>query len=522
MSLRRTALILIASTIALSVLVLFIYSRIFVQKSFQDLENDLTARNVVRINEAIANKLNEMTRMTGDYATWDDTYKFINDKNAAYIKSNLTNNTFDNLKMNLMVFVDSSGQIVRANYYDLEEQKQLPQSASLKKEWPTLYPLLSHQNVESRKSGIVVLPEGILMLASRPIITSKSEGPIRGCLIFGRFLDQIEIDLLKKQTNLSFSIKLINDPSLSEDLKKAVTAMAGIRDHYVAPINADLVGGYHALNDLYGNKVAIIRVEIPREVTNQGRGLVWNFSLFLLTVGAFLTIVILFLLEKMILNRVFQIGSEVNAIAKSGDSAKRVQFTSKDELGALARRINEMLETLYASRLKLNESENRFKQLFDATPEAIFLEDAEGRILDCNQAAAKMAGYTRDELLKLRSYDLVPVETAQTFGNLVAQVQLTGSYKAEAQGKRKNGDIFPQEVIVRSIEIENQKYFLVVIRDISERKILDHKLNERVEELEQFHDTVIGRELKMMELEKEIDALLAEMGREPKYNKKGT
>ena len=494
MSLRRTALLLIGSTIAVSVLILFVYSRLFLLGSFQKLEDDQTARNVVRVSEAIVNKMNEMTRITGDYATWDDTYKFIQDKNAAYIKSNITNNTLDNLKINLMVFVNSQGQIVQANYYDLEKQEQLSFPVSLKKDWSGLYPLLTHKTVESRVSGLTVLPEGILLLASRPIITSKSVGPIRGSLIFGRFLDQVEIAQLKKQTNLEFSIKLVEDPALPEDFKKAAALVMKIEKPLITPINADLNGGYQELNDIYGRPAALIRVEIPREVTRQGRGLVWNYSLFLLTVGAVLAMVILFLLERMILNRVFRIGSEVNAIAKSGDSAKRVKFSSQDELGVLAGQINDMLEALEAARLNLNESENKFKQLFDATPEAIFLEDIEGRIIDCNQAALKMTGYTREEILKLHSY------------------------KAEAEGKRKNGEVFPQEVIVRAIEIENQKYFLVVIRDISERKILDHKLNERVAELEEFHDTVIGRELKMMELEKEIDALLAELGREPKYH----
>jgi PAS domain S-box-containing protein len=521
MSLRRTALILIALTIAVSVLILFIYSRYFLLSSFRQLENDLTARNLVRVNEALSNKLVEMARMTNDYAGWDDTYKFMADKNPAYIKSNLTDTTFDNLQINLMVFIKNSGEIVQANYYDLIEKKQFPLPASLKKDWSSLYPLFMHRSPDSRISGVLVQPEGVWLLVSDPILTSQSKGPIRGSLLVGLYLDQREIELLKKQTNLAFSIKLLNDPALPADFKNAAAKVAGTGKSYIAPITDELNGGYQVMNDLNGKPAIIIRVEIAREVTKQGQGLVWNFSVFLAIVGAILTTVILFLLESMILDRVFKIGSEVNAIAKSGDSSKRVKFAGKDELGALARRINDMLDALYASRLKLNESENRFKQLFDATPEAIFLEDIEGRILDCNQAALKMSGYSREELLKLRAYDLVPAEVAKTFGNLIAQVQAVGSFQTETQGKRKSGDVYPQEVIVRSIEIESIKYFLVVIRDISERKILGHKLNERVEELEQFHDTVIGRELKMMELEKEIDALLVEMGRSPKYNKKG-
>jgi len=56
-----------------------------------------------------------------------------------------------------------------------------------------------------------------------------------------------------------------------------------------------------------------------------------------------------------------------------------------------------------------------------------------------------------------------------------------------------------------------------LIRDIAERKAAEEELKKRADELEKFNRLAVGRELKMIELKKEINALLGESGKEPGY-----
>ncbi|MFH1684053.1 MAG: PAS domain-containing protein [Candidatus Margulisiibacteriota bacterium] len=56
-----------------------------------------------------------------------------------------------------------------------------------------------------------------------------------------------------------------------------------------------------------------------------------------------------------------------------------------------------------------------------------------------------------------------------------------------------------------------------IMLNITERKQAEEKLREKVAELEEFHNLAVGRELKMIEMEKEVNALLKELGREQKY-----
>ncbi|GAH42577.1 unnamed protein product, partial [marine sediment metagenome] len=94
-----------------------------------------------------------MDATAGDWASWDDTYDFIEDANDEYIESNLIDGTFTELRLNLMLFINSSGQIVFGKAFDLynEEEISIPQSLSEYLSANDL--LLHHPDTESSIRG---------------------------------------------------------------------------------------------------------------------------------------------------------------------------------------------------------------------------------------------------------------------------------------------------------------------------------------------------------------------------------
>ncbi len=118
----------------------------------------------------------------------------------------------------------------------------------------------------------------------------------------------------------------------------------------------------------------------------------------------------------------------------------------------------------------LVESEVRYRTLFDASVDAIFLETMNGKILDCNKAACLMYGYTQEEFNNLDVSDIIPKEILDKFRSRIALEKDFTGFWFEAKGIRKDGSIFPTEVNSSTVKLKNKSLLIVYVRDISERK----------------------------------------------------
>ena len=117
----------------------------------------------------------------------------------------------------------------------------------------------------------------------------------------------------------------------------------------------------------------------------------------------------------------------------------------------------------------LRESEEKYYHLFEMESDAIFLMDAQtGNILAANTAAVELYGYSREELLRLRSADLsAEPEEAESAGGIVKSgsvVLIPSRYH-----RKKDGTIFPVEIKTTALLWQGRPAFIPAIRDITER-----------------------------------------------------
>lgn len=170
---------------------------------------------------------------------------------------------------------------------------------------------------------------------------------------------------------------------------------------------------------------------------------------------------------------------------RSGDMDFRVRRLDH-EFGEVALSFNEMAEELKRHVAAIEESETRYRVLFESAVDAILIIDTEGsmagRIIDANQAAAKMHGYEVEELQKLFIGDLnVPEEIAGVPCH-IAGICRGERLEAEIDHRRKDGTVFPVEVSAGLLEIKGRKFILAFYRDISARRKAEEKL-QRAERL---------------------------------------
>ncbi len=118
---------------------------------------------------------------------------------------------------------------------------------------------------------------------------------------------------------------------------------------------------------------------------------------------------------------------------------------------------------------KLIESEERFRTVFEASPDAILVRKPGGCFLEANQVALDRYGYTREELLSMRPEDLVPPRLAGEVDGVIQEALRTG-VPIEWAHMRKDGTEIPVELLLRVFNLNGTPCIYASARDIRERK----------------------------------------------------
>lgn len=165
--------------------------------------------------------------------------------------------------------------------------------------------------------------------------------------------------------------------------------------------------------------------------------------------------------------------------------AQLVPF-SKDLVLSVQRDITDRIEALQ----RVRSSENRFRTLFEESPDAIFLESLDGEVLDANPAACELHGCDREWLLGKKVTDLVPArirhEVETGFQRLV-----TGEVtRGEGVSLRKDGKVVPVEFSAGRMLYGEREALLLHVRDISKRRAQEAMIRK----LASYRQTVIEKE----------------------------
>lgn len=150
---------------------------------------------------------------------------------------------------------------------------------------------------------------------------------------------------------------------------------------------------------------------------------------------------------------------------------------------AIARRsltLKKEIEDLQRLGKIQQKTEKRYRAIFNGIRDAIFVESAEGDILDVNDSACAMFGYTREEMLQLKVPNLVPPGRPIIFFN---PERANGSV-VETTNITKDGQLIPVELSASRDDIDGKLVLLVVARDISGRKNAERAQRESEERLE--------------------------------------
>ncbi|HTZ19414.1 MAG TPA: PAS domain S-box protein [Opitutaceae bacterium] len=141
-------------------------------------------------------------------------------------------------------------------------------------------------------------------------------------------------------------------------------------------------------------------------------------------------------------------------------------------------------------RTTLAESEARFRTMMEQAADAVFLRDRAGWILDANRKACQSLGYTREELLAMKIWEIDPDAFQAGKQDLWDRVLAGEHFTFESHQKRKDGSTFPVEVTLGSVRLPLGPTVLSLVRDITDRKRVEASLEESRRMLVSVLDTI--------------------------------
>ncbi|HSV49371.1 MAG TPA: CHASE4 domain-containing protein, partial [Candidatus Acidoferrales bacterium] len=446
---------------------------------------DNAERFVCNLDIAISN----LNNTVNDWSKWDDTYRFVEDNNSAYIESNMVDATFGNLQINLLFFFDQSGTLVFGKLYDLINDTVVQLDDTVVTQVSSYNRLISNTSVTG-KEGLILVNGAPMLVASHAILTSDAQGPSHGTLIMGRYLDKAELSLLSSSTGLPLSFSLVSAAATNKDFKLALENLSVEKPIYTHPLNDTNIAGYALLSDVSGEPLLIVKVVDYRTEYAFGLAGINYVLMFLVGIAAIVFVVIAVLLDKIVVSRLSSLNDTVIKIRKAGQNQKQVTITGNDELSSLSKNINEMLDvidqhtftleqTVVARTQDLAENRKQLESILQASPDAIVVIDLNGIFIDCNSRVSEISGFDRKELVGQPALSFVAKshyqEYIEKYRPLVTKHK--GVIRYETRFVKKDGE-FPAEYSISTIRNEQDQPvgYVGIIRDVTEKKLLEQRL----------------------------------------------
>lgn len=401
MKIRDAMLLTIVVVFTIFFAFLYLANEQIVGNSFGQLEKHEVEKNVERADAALGTHTNNLAIIAKDWGNWDDTYNFVQGQYGDYPDNNLDIDSLVNLNSNIMLFYNASGQLLYAVGTNLEDSEYEEIPITVLEDVSSYKVLFSNNSHPTHISGIIVTHNGPLLVASNPITPSTERENVKGTLIVGRYLNDALIEELEETTELSLNVQAFNENKTSSDLD---TIIDGESNVYIVPINESSIVGTTVLNDINGNPVLLLDIEMSRDIYLRGKSASNNVIIANIGIAVICGIILKIIVDKAFISRIFSLNNNLAIITENGSLSSRVEMTGNDELKDLSDNINYMLEALEENEIKFKqvekENQHKMETVLSSVICGTLLIDAQTHIItDVNPTAVEIIGLPKEKIV---------------------------------------------------------------------------------------------------------------------------
>jgi PAS domain S-box-containing protein len=172
---------------------------------------------------------------------------------------------------------------------------------------------------------------------------------------------------------------------------------------------------------------------------------------------------------------------------------------------------------------ELDKARAYAERLIEDAPDPVFVSDLDGKIIQANEAVSQLLGFRKDEVVEQSlSRFISPDETREFTAALREVVERGVTRNARLNPRSASGEVIPTTLNASALRapdgsvigaigiLRDMRAYQQVVRDLEQSKA---ELTEKILDLEKFEEVVVGRELKMIALEKELESVRADVGK---------
>ncbi len=460
MNLRNRSLLALGLTFFVFFLVIAVVSLSVTMQGLDRLEYQNIGASLNQSRSAIDAEASSLLLTTHDWAWWDDMAGFAINRNPGFLEANANPDAMRTLNVHLFVILDTQGTVLYSNFFtpDFAVNSPVPDTYLSLVRTPRL---TSPAPDDAGISGLLMTPDGPMILAAAPILNSDMSGPARGTVIMGRYLDYGPLQRIDEITGFSVSV---TPPDASA--AQPAPGFGSGKEYVVSAENETSISGYGTVSDLAGRNL-LLRVTTDRGLYRTGLANITTYIALLGLWAVMLGIIVLVVIDRTVLGRLALLTSRVRGFDGKGNDVP--VLSGGDELAALER-------TIIESRRDLLLSEQQLRIFINAMPGPAALFSRDGTILLANPAFAENLGRTPEEITGSPADRFIPPEELQKYNRFAGEAirkKEAVHFEQDAGGKTLFMSYYP----VLGNDGEVIQLGLMAF-DISERKRLENALQK--------------------------------------------
>ncbi len=359
MSIKWKVSLLLAVTCGLLAGTTYAVQHWIVLPGFVQAERTQARDDLARCAKALKRDCEHLAGLAGDWAAWDETCRYLEERNKEFENANLIPSTYANNRLSLVAIVSSDGVIAWARAFDIETGEYVEAPDLIEKISRPGQRLMSHGHARSGVYGLLTTELGVMLIASRAVVASDFQGPVRGALMMGRLLTDDDMAELSARIHVAVKCWPIEGRAIPVDDRAAIKHLLRRDATWLRDEDPVMLYGYTVIRDVYDRPALLLRADMPRTVRSHGLVAARAATASSLAGGFGILAAAWLLLQRLIVRPLMVVTNHAARVGAEKDLRVHIDLQRNDEIGVLAREFNRMTENLAVYRAQMFEIARR-------------------------------------------------------------------------------------------------------------------------------------------------------------------